>query len=47
MSVSTTPAKDDVLVNHEHDFRAAGDRMIIWRPYFAQYFPIQVVRYSC
>lgn len=26
MSVSTTPGKDDVLVNHEHDFRAAGDR---------------------
>ncbi|NYY75041.1 formate dehydrogenase subunit gamma [Escherichia coli] len=46
MSVSTTPGKDDVLVNHEHDFRAAGDRVIIWRPYFAQYFPIQVVRYS-
>ncbi len=26
MSVSTTPGKDDVLVDHEHDFRAAGDR---------------------
>lgn len=46
MSVSTTPGKDDVLVDHEHDFRAAGDRVIIWRPYFAQYFPMQVVRYS-
>ncbi len=47
MSVSTRRAKDDVLVNHEHDFRAAGAGVIIWRPYFAQYFPIQVVRIAC
>jgi formate dehydrogenase-N gamma subunit len=21
--------------------------VIIWRPYFAHYFPIQVIRYAC
>ena len=26
-------------VDHEHDFRAAGDRVIIWRPYFCAVLP--------
>ena len=40
-------AKDDVLVDHEHDFRAAGDRGdYLAFSTFAQYFPMQVVRYS-
>ncbi len=46
MSVSTTPGKDDVLVDHEHDFRAAGDRGDYLASVLCAVLPDAVVRYS-